>query len=148
MIQNWHQIKDVKSRRYRYKVLGQNHSLEWSEEQVRRWQEQLGFCSERVALVTLKNTTQAVIMEDSDPTLSNMRQHIKKRWPNIFGKHINDSAYCDLMVMPAKYGIAEDKSQYCLIIVLKNRKYTFAYPFIKNLKHIRVCNINRCRNSF
>ena len=35
----WHQTKDVQSRRYRYKFLGQNHSLEWSEEQVGRWQE-------------------------------------------------------------------------------------------------------------
>ena len=109
-MQNWHQIKDVKSRRYRYKVLGQNHSLEWSEEQVRRWLEQLGFCSERVALETLKNTTQAVIMEDSDPTLSNMRQHIKRRWPNVFGKYVNDTAYYDLMVMPANMALKRQKS--------------------------------------
>ena len=53
---------------------------------------------------------------------------MKRRWPNAFGKHINDTAYCDLIVLPKKYGKAVDKSQYCLIIVLKNRKYVFAYP--------------------
>ena len=41
---------------------------------------------------------------------------------------INDAAYCEL-IMPNKYSIAEDKSKYYLVIILKKMKYIFVHPF-------------------
>ena len=54
LMQNWHQIKEVKSRRYRYKVLGQNHSLEWSEEQIKNGRNIWDFVQRELLLKLLK----------------------------------------------------------------------------------------------
>ena len=73
---------------------------DWTKEQILRWQEHLGFCSEKVVRETLKSTTQMVLVEDDNPTFSHLQRHLKKRFPNLFGRHIKDVAFCDLIVLP------------------------------------------------
>ena len=105
-----------------------NSAKEWPEAQVKQWAERLGYIPDKVAKATLENTTQAVILDTDNPSHATMRRRMKKRFPFMNCKYVNDILYADIAHTVRDAGMSHEGQSLALVTCLRDRKVIKDYP--------------------
>ena len=88
----------------------------------------IGYISDKVAKSILENTTQAVILDTDNPSHATMKRRIKKRFPFLNCKYVNDVLYTNIVHTFRHVGMSHNWKSLALMTCLRNRKVIKSYP--------------------